>query len=371
MKLKILHLSAAQNWGGGENHLENLCFELEKKDLVENHVLCVQNGILHKRLKKTGIPLYDAPLANKLDPRFMSRLLGVVKKHKFDLLHIHDSTALTHTVMADHLADLPPFILSKKTSFPIRTRKQTLYKYNYPKVKKILCVSEATKTISDQTINGGNRLEVIYHGTRTDNKERKAPFLIHEKLKLPSETLLIGNIANHIEAKNLETFIMTAHWLKKEENTKLHFVQIGNFSKRTEQLKQLVNDLELEAYFSFLGYIPDASGLIPQFSAMLMTSEIEGIPQVIYESFYHGIPVVSTNVGGIPEVIQHKVNGLLAPAYDHIALGENIRFLMQNPEVIPTFAEISREKLYRECTSEIMAEKTYTEYKKVIYGKSL
>ena len=159
--MKILHISAAQNWGGGENHLENLCFELEKKELAENHVLCVKNGILHKRLKKTGIPLYAAPLANKLDPRFVSRLLGVVKKHQFDLLHIHDSTALTLAVMADHLADLPPFILSKKTSFPIRTRKQTLYKYNYPKLKKILCVSETTRDISSQNIFDRERLEVI------------------------------------------------------------------------------------------------------------------------------------------------------------------------------------------------------------------
>ena len=164
----------------------------------------------------------------------------------------------------------------------------------------------------------------------------------------------------------MDTVIKTAHWLKDDGNENLHFVQIGNYSKRSEQLKQLVKDLGLEANISFLGYIPDAAGLIPQFSAMLITSEIEGIPQVIYESFYHGIPVVSTKVGGIPEVIEHKLNGLLASAYDHIALGENIRFLMQNPEVIPTFAEISREKLFRKFTSEIMAKNTFEEYKKIL-----
>lgn len=367
-KMRILHLSAAQNWGGGENHLENLCFEL--KEDVSSVVFCVSGGMLHNRLKEQDQQVIAAPLANKMDPRFVLKLAYLCKKQNFDLLHIHDSTALTLAVMADHFANLPPFILSKKTSFPIRPRRQTLFKYNYQKIKKILCVSEVTKEISTQTITCGGRLEVVYHGTRLDNKAEKSPFWIRKKFNLPNDAVIIGNIANHIEAKHLETFIYTADYLINKKNKKqLFFFQIGNFSRRTEALKKLVIELDLEAHIFFLGYIPEASAIIPQFDVMLLTSENEGIPQVIYESFYYNVPVVSTNVGGIPEVIEDKLNGLLSDPYDHKGLGENLLFLLENPQVIPNFAKISRKKLYQNFTSSIMAGKTLEIYKTALNGR--
>lgn len=366
--MKILHLSAAENWGGGENHLENLCHEL--KEQVENVVFCMAGGMLHERLKEKKLRVVAAPLANKMDPRFVLKLAGFCRKESFDLLHVHDSTALTLAVMADHFAALPPFILSKKTSFPIRLRRRTLFKYNYPKIKKILCVSEATKAISSQALDRHERLKVIYHGTRLDNKEKKSPFGIRDRFNIPENVILIGNIGNHIEAKHLETFIRTANYLVNERQRKeIYFVQIGNFSRRTIRLQEMVREFGLEKRVFFTGYLPEASAFIPQFDIMLITSENEGIPQVIYESFYHRVPVVSTNVGGIPEVIENGINGLLCDPYDYTCIGENLLFIMDNPQVIPNFAEISREKLMGYFTTRIMAEKTLVEYKNAINGR--
>lgn len=367
--MRILHLSAALKWGGGENHLENLCHEL--KEEVENVVFCVEGGMLQERLKSTEVRHIAAPLFNKLDPRFVLKLARICRKEKFDLLHIHDSTALTLAVMADHFASLPPFILSKKTSFPIRPRRRTLFKYNYPKIKKILCVSEATRKISSQTLRNPERLQVIYHGTRLDNKSLISPFQIRKKYNIPDSAVLVGSIGNHIEAKHLETFVRTAHYLLKvKKRTDFYFIQIGNFSRRTQALKTMVKELGLENNLFFTGYIPEASAFIPQFDVTLITSEIEGIPQVIYESFYHNTPVVSTEVGGIPEIIENKINGLLCSAYDEVGLGENLLFLIDNPQVIPNFVKISKEKLLSKYTSRITAEKTLTEYKIAINGRS-
>ena len=368
--MKILHLSAVKTWGGGENHLLNLCGELKAEPEVHNHVFCVKNSILEERLSSTDIPFITAPLSNKLDPRFIIKLVRLSKRQKFDLLHIHDSTALTLAVIADHFCQLPDFILSKKTSFPIRRRKQTLYKYNYPKIKKILCVSEATRDVSTRTINGKERFEVIYHGTRVKKEEEKTHFSVPRPIDIPVNKIIIGNIANHIEAKHLETFIHTAHQLIIVRNRKdLHFVQIGNFSKRTRDLTQLTKELKLENHISFMGYLPQASDFIPEFDIMLITSENEGIPQVIYESFNCGVPIVSTEVGGISEVIKNRENGLLSKVYDFNDLAENILFLLDNPQLIPTFAKVSKKKLLQRFTSEKMARETFETYKKVLNAR--
>src|SRR5690606_33991183 len=135
--------------------------------------------------------------------RFILKIGSLCKKKKIDLVHIHDTTALSLAVMADHIFDLPPFVFSKKTSFPIRNRKQTLFKYNYRKIRSILCVSETTLKVASPSIEDPSRLKVIYHGTRLDNKSASTPFLLREKLDLPSDKRIIGNIANHIRAKHL------------------------------------------------------------------------------------------------------------------------------------------------------------------------
>src|SRR5210317_2651574 len=137
--MNILHLSAVSNWGGGENHIENLCAELAATNPeIKNIVFCVKNGPFHERLKTTNINYITAPLGIKVDLRFSFKLGKVCRSEQIDLIHIHDTTAIQLAIIADKIYNLPPFIFSKKTSFEIKQRKKTLYKYNYPKIKKIL-----------------------------------------------------------------------------------------------------------------------------------------------------------------------------------------------------------------------------------------
>src|SRR5690606_38433546 len=237
---------------------------------------------------------------------------------KIDLIHIHDTTALTLAVMGDKFYDLPPFVFSKKTSFPIKNRKQTLYKYNYPKIKKILCVSKTTKEVTGDSILDGTKLTQIYHGTNINGITTGSTVDLRKKLNLQRDTILIGNIANHIRSKNLKTFIRVAEELIKVQKIKnIHFVQMGSFTGKTEGLMQFTRERNLEQHITYLNFIPGAASLIPQFDISLLTSQSEGMPQFIYESLFHRVPVVSTDVGGISEVIQHNINGLLAPAHDH------------------------------------------------------
>ncbi len=368
--MNILHLSAVQSWGGGERHIENLCRELAfVVPTFDNHIFCIKNTDFHKRLKENNFKIIAAPLAFKMDPRYFLKLGAVCKSGKYDLLHIHDSTALTLAIMADKIVDLPPFIFSKKTSFPIRPRKQTLYKYNYPKIRKILCVSEATLKTTSKNIENPEKLTTIYHGTSLRDKCDKAPYNLREFLNLKKETVIIGNIANHIWPKNLEIFIKCAdEILNKWKKQDFHFVQIGSFTGLSSRLKALLKKYHLEKNISFMGHIPDAANFIPQFDVSLMTSESEGVPQFIYESFYHKVPVVSTDVGGIPEVIESHKNGLLALKGDYKKLAEHIIYLIKNPQEKEKFTNLSKNRLHNEFTSEMMAFQTLQEYKKVLNG---
>jgi glycosyltransferase involved in cell wall biosynthesis len=368
--MTILHLSAVKGWGGGENHIEDLCLELKKTDSeVNSIILCVENGLFHKRLEQTDLRFEISPLAYNLDFRYVFRIIYLSKKNKIDLIHIHDPSAIALAILADKFYNLPPFIFGKKTSFPIKKKRLTLFKYNYSKIKKYICVSNETNRVTAEAIIDKSKIVTIYDGTNMSNKSTTTPFLLRNKFNIDKSKKIIGVIGNHIRAKHFETLIEVVNEIVNEQKrTDFFFVQIGTFTDRTENLLKMVKDSALENHICFLGFTPNASNFIPQFDALLITSQSEGLPLVIYESFYHCKPVISTNVGGIPEIIEDGVNGFLAAKYDYKTLSEKIFYLFDNEELIAKFTTLSNEKLHTNYTSAIMAKKTVEIYKSVIDG---
>ncbi len=366
--MHILHLSAVTNWGGGENHIENLCYELkESNPEIKNTILCARDTPFHKRLEKSKLNYTTAPLKIKIDPRYFLKIGAFCKKEGVDLIHIHEPSALMSAILADKFYNLPPFVFSKKTSFPIKQRKKTLYKYNYPKIKKYLCVSDETKRIAENGIKDHEKLITIYHGTNLKTKGTDTPFKLREQYNIAPTKKIIGHIGNHIKAKHLETFIDVANIIiNKEKRTDFFFIQIGTFTERTEALLDRVQELNLEGHIKFLGYTANASNFLPQFDFSMITSQSEGIPQVIYESMYHKTPVISTNVGGIPEAIEHNINGLLSPKHDPISLANHVKHLTNDLELQKSFVDISYKKLIQNFTTQTMAQKTLAIYKTIL-----
>ncbi|WP_298246454.1 glycosyltransferase family 4 protein [uncultured Christiangramia sp.] len=369
--MKILHLALTKKWGGGANQIQNLCKELINIDDFELHLLTIADGELHKRISDKNIHLHVTPMAFKADLRAAIKLIRVCLKYKIDLIHIHGPTALTIAVLAYHLKKLPPFIFSKKTSFTIRQNRGTLIKYNHPNLKRILCVSEKTKDISKPSIQDHSKLITVYHGTDIHSKSGQPPFKLREKFNIEPETVIVGMIANHVKPKDLHTWVAVINEIVNiKNNTIFRFVQFGSYSEITKTLKNNIRELKLEKYINFLGFVPEASKFIPQFDISLMTSQSEGIPQFIYESFYYKVPVVATEVGGIPEIITNGENGFLSRPHDGVSLANKLVLLSQDRSLQQKFTKISYQRLLENYTTERMAANTLAQYKEVLYGKN-
>ena len=369
--MNILHFSPVKNWGGGGNHIENLCYELSLSNPeVKNIIVVAKNGRFHERLEKSNLNFATVPLSFNLDPRAIRKFIRLCKTEKIDIVHLHGSTALTLAVIASRIAKLPPFVFSKKTMFPIKERKRTLYKYNHPHIKKILCVSEAAKEVTAKAIIDKNKLVTIYHGTRIDNKSTVTPYYLREKLNIPVGNKIIGHIGNHIPAKDIDTWISAiAHLYNQKGRKHITFVQFGSFSDKTLQLKDKINQLGLENIVHFIGFMENASNFMAQFDIFTISSKSEGLPQVIYEAAWHKVPVASTNVGGIPEFIESNYNGLLSEREDALTLAENIEKLLDDPKLGLLFAGRSYNKLKPPFTAEAMANATLQVYRKVLDEK--
>jgi glycosyltransferase involved in cell wall biosynthesis len=367
--MTILHISGVSNWGGGENHLENLYYEINKSSPeVKQIILCVKDAAFHKRLELGNYNYIPAPLGIKIDPRFIFKLIRICISNKVDLIHLHDPTALTLCVIADRIyGKLPNFIYSKKTSFPIKNRKSTLFKYNYKKIQKCICVSKAVEKVASESIKDISKITTIYNGIRFNNKISTTDYLLKEKFNIPKEKIIIGNIGNHIRAKNLSTFIDVINDIVNTKKINhFHFVQIGSFTERTQMYLDKIKEFNLEDYISLIGFVDNASSFIPQFDIFLLTSQSEGLPQVINEAFYFKVPVVSTNPGGIPEIIKNGVNGFISEVNDYKDLSNNLVELSTNKDLKDSFIQKSHLQIMAGFSSTIMAKKTLKVYKSLI-----
>lgn len=372
--MNIIHISGARSWGGNEQQLIDLIPELENLG-VQNTIFGVPGTPLAHYCIKNNINFITAKndkLKNKKNYKFLKE---IVQSNKPDLLHLHTSDSLTVFTIADLLYKLKtPTVFSKKgmgrsMSF------LSLLKYNYRNISKIICVSEAVKIAMENDVmkkKNHSKLVVVYDGINSNRLKNVANAIpdLRKKYEVSKDSFLIGNIANHVPAKDLSILLKAMRELVYELNfKKVHLIQIGAFSKITEELKSLKSELELENYFTFTDFQENATDFFPQFDCYVMSSEREGLPLTVYEAFYKKVPIVSTKAGGIPEVISDGENGFLAEVKDYKVLAQKMKMLLENPKLQNQFKEKSYDLFCDKFDADKTAEATLEIYKTVISEK--
>jgi glycosyltransferase involved in cell wall biosynthesis len=128
--------------------------------------------------------------------------------------------------------------------------------------------------------------------------------------------------------KDLETFLQAARGIL-DVIPSAEFLVIGDGTSG-RQLKSLANDLHLAESVHFLGERPDIPDLLAALDILVMSSYTESFPNAILEAMAMGKPVVATNVGGIPEVVEEDRTGFLVPARDPKAIAERVLSLCRD-----------------------------------------
>ncbi len=310
--MKVLHISSPKTWRGGEQQLIYLVEELMGQGM-EQLVMCPFNAEVHKYCLKRHIPHITYFKGFSGNPMVAFRVSHICKREGIDLIHVHDSHAHNFAVLSAVLTNNPvPLIVSRRVDFPVRDSSFSLYKYNYPKIAKILCVSKAIKTIMEEFIEDKSKLEVVYSGVDLKKFEGVEPSsTLRAALKVSHDLPLIGNVAALAPHKDYFTFVDTAkHFL--DAGGKAHFVAIGDGPSRKE-VGAYIADQGMNKHITLLGFRTDVLSLLASLDVFLITSETEGLGTSILDALALKRPVVATAAGGIVEVVEHEFTGLLCP----------------------------------------------------------
>jgi len=299
----ILHIISSKQWRGGEQQVHYLLNAHSAN--YRKFLFCPEGSELQKRNFDENIFTYRKKFGADIFAAW--KLAKIIKHNKIDLLHLHDSHAINTFILANVLGNKVPAVIHRHVNFPIKST----WKYSVQKIKKIICVSEEVQRTIQLKIAGIDTV-VVHPGIDVRQYEENpeiAVDLIRNQLNIPKHKTIIGTISALEEEKNIEEFIAIAHKLLMV-HPDLHFLVVGDGSRKGYFIR-LIQANNLGASIQFTGFRNDIPFILHLFSILLFTSKSEGFPIVILEAMAACVPVVSTDSGGIKNMIQHNFNGLL------------------------------------------------------------
>ncbi|MBN1901100.1 glycosyltransferase [Candidatus Sumerlaeota bacterium] len=333
--MNILFLTATSDIGGTERMLIHLLSRLDRDRF--DAVVCslVGKGTLTKKVRELGYLAENLDLRHPLQFGNMIRLYQLMKDVPFDLIQIYGLRAEVFGRPLAKMAGVPVVISSIRSPDPWR-------KWRHVLIDRLTLIwadcfvsnSEAGKKsrIEREKYHAGS-IRVIYNGIPPPPKykeEDKGVF--RDKYGIEGKAFpVISHIANLRAMKGHWEALQSIPQLKKTFPD-LRFLFAGRDDSKGE-IPNLARSLGLDENVRFLGYCPEPAEILAISDAFILPSYWEGCPASLLEAMAFGLPCVASNVGGIPEIIQHGENGLLIPSKDASALSGALLSLFQNQEL--------------------------------------
>jgi glycosyltransferase involved in cell wall biosynthesis len=152
---------------------------------------------------------------------------------------------------------------------------------------------------------------------------------LRQELGIDSESPLVGIVGRLVPVKNHRLFLEAAQQVLAQ-NPDVHFAILGDGELRDE-LQRYAEDLKIASNVHFLGFRPNSPELFVDLDVVALSSLNEGTPVTLIEAMAAGKPVVSTDVGGVSDVVAHNVTGFLVPSQDCTALAEALQRMLSLP----------------------------------------
>jgi glycosyltransferase involved in cell wall biosynthesis len=358
MKKKLLFIITKAQWGGAGRYVFDLAINFS--EAYDVSVALGGEGPLRKKLTESGIPIIpvaalerDLNAANDLSA--FLELWKLMRTERPDIVHVNSSKAGGLGALAARLAGVPKIVFTVhgwayNEPVPALSR---LFRWTASLVTALLAHQVITVSDFDRMHAPPGREPHTVHNGITP-----APSLSREEARQAlhvsagQEVPVIGTIAELHPNKGVDILIDAMVQVPGAV-----LVILGEGEKR-DAIERQVARLQLEERVELKGFVVDAAAYARAFDVFTLASRKEGLPYVLLEAGAAGLPVVATTVGGIPEIIDDELSGLLVPAYDANALAAAINELIQNPRTRARYAERLKEKVERYFSLRGMLKKT-------------
>ena len=189
----------------------------------------------------------------------------------------------------------------------------------------------------------------------------------HQKNKIVSDGLVVMLLSRMLYDKGVVEFVEAARLLR-EKGQKARFVLVGNpdLENRGSVSLTKLEEWQRNGLVEWWGHSDDVAGCYNQAAIACLPSYREGLPKSLLEAAACGLPIVTTDVPGCREVVNHEDNGLLVPVKNSIALAEALRDLLENSELRQRMGKRSREIVEKKFDVKIVIDATLSVYREAL-----
>lgn len=323
--MRVLQVDSGREWRGGQNQVRLLCRELIGTTEVEQILVTKQDSELARRAAAAGVTVLGTSWEIGLDPRAWWHLRRTIASFQPDIIHVHDSHALT---LAATVALGRTLIATRRVDFHVGRFGA------WRRPDRIIAVSEAVKTVLVGDGIAADAISVVVDGIDAAEIRQAAtaapPLDMRAQLRLSPKALLAVNAAALVDHKDHKTLIRAARIARPLEPL-LHWVIAGEGPQRDALAAEITRN-ELHGRVHLVGWIDRIEALIAEASVFVMSSKLEGLGSAILSALALERPVVATAAGGIPEILPPEV---LVPPGSADALAQKVVDVLHDPKPVP------------------------------------
>lgn len=365
-KTRVLYVDHCAQMSGGEIALLNLLKAIDRSRYDPLVVLC-SDGPLVEQLRsadvETHVLLLDPAIANtrkdslgvssltKLGSawralHYIRQLKEFIQFHRVDIIH-------TNSLKADILGGFAARLARRPLIWHVRDR--IADDYLPPLVARsfrFLChllpqvvIANSSSTLTSLRLREDDRSAVVYSGTQNrvdrnvvhDGLDPAGFSAVTSSTRNLSARPRIGLLGRISPWKGQHVFLRAAAIVLKEfPQARFQIIGKAMFDEAEYEasLHRLVDELQIAHAVEFVGFRSDVANVLRELSVLVHASTVgEPFGQVIVEGMAAGLPVVATNGGGVPEIVQDGQTGLLVPMNDVEAMADAVTRLLANPEM--------------------------------------
>lgn len=326
--MKIAQINLQYNWGGAEKHTLLLARGL--RDAGDEVRLCSHpNGGLQRHAIVAGIHTLAVTSFTQLDLSAAFRLAARLARFKPDILHLHTPKDYLCGSLAALILRPCRVVLTRHLLLPLKPLMRLLYS----RADGVLCLSRGIYESLHQQGIPSERLHrarsAIDVGEFDISKARQRRNDLRRTWRVGADAVAVGLVGRMVPWKGHGCLLKAASRMI-ETGLNVQFVFAGD-GPESGALEAQALQLGIKDRVHFLGHCENMPAVMAALDILVLASETELLPLTVMEGMASSLPVVATDVGGVPEIVQDRVTGVIVPPMNEAKMAEALTCLILNP----------------------------------------
>jgi len=361
-----MHIDTGKELRGGQRQLLLLARGLKERG-HRQVVVCLEDSVLEARAHREGLRVFALPAHDPAHAHGIMQLRQLLLMEPFRILHAHDGKGQTLAWLASFAMGVRR-VASRRVTFLPRglAGGRTIHRLKYQfTCHAIIAISHFVGRLLAESGIPASMVEVIPDGVEFPPKLPNADQCsrVRARWGFGKDDFLIGHMGP-ITAEKGQDIGFEALGLLEKSVPRARLLLAGEFSGPDPALMKSKAQCPV-GRIHFLGPIENPAEFFDALDLYIMPSRAEGLGSSALLAMAHGVPVVATQVGGLPEVVEDTTTGWLVPPDSPVALAETIISAASDRVRLRTLGLQARERA-RQYASDIMVERTEALYHRLL-----